>query len=275
MTKLQAFARDIRIQQMIEFKTRGFGHLGGSLSITDCLAALYGEIMNIDPGNPSWEDRDRLVMSKGHAGPALYATLALKGYFPLDVLLTLNQNGTKLPSHCDKNLTPGIDMTTGSLGQGASTAAGMALGLKHSGKKARVYLIIGDGEAQEGQVWEMALFAAQKKLSNLILFLDFNKRQLDGRTETIADLEDPTEKFKSFGWHAVRIPGNDPDRIARTVREVQAAQGEKPGAIILDTEKGAGVQKIIDIELNHHITCSPELADAVISELEEIGRAHV
>ena len=144
----------------------------------------------------------------------------------------------------------------------------MALGLKHSGKKARVYLIIGDGEAQEGQVWEMALFAAQKKLSNLILFLDFNKRQLDGRTETIADLEDPTEKFKSFAWHAVRIPGNDPDRIARTVREVQAAQGEKPGAIILDTEKGAGVQKIIDIELNHHITCSPELADAVISELE-------
>jgi len=268
MTKLQAFARDIRIQQMIEFKTRGFGHLGGSLSITDCLAALYGEIMNIDPGNPSWEDRDRLVMSKGHAGPALYATLALKGYFPLDVLLTLNQNGTKLPSHCDKNLTPGIDMTTGSLGQGASTAAGMALGLKHSGKKARVYLIIGDGEAQEGQVWEMALFAAQKKLSNLILFLDFNKRQLDGRTETIADLEDPTEKFKSFGWHAVRIPGNDPDRIVRTVREVQAAQGEKPGAIILDTEKGAGVQQIVDIELNHHITCAPELADTIISELE-------
>ena len=152
MTKLQAFARDIRIQQMIEFKTRGFGHLGGSLSITDCLAALYGEIMNIDPGNPSWEDRDRLVMSKGHAGPALYATLALKGYFPLDVLLTLNQNGTKLPSHCDKNLTPGIDMTTGSLGQGASTAAGMALGLKHSGKKARVYLIIGDGAVDRKSV---------------------------------------------------------------------------------------------------------------------------
>ena len=268
MSKLKAFARDIRIQQMKEFKARGFGHLGGSLSITDCLAALYGEIMNIDPKNPDWEDRDRLVMSKGHAGPALYATLALKGYFPLDVLLTLNQNGTKLPSHCDKNLTPGIDMTTGSLGQGASTAAGIALGLKHSGKKARVYLVVGDGEAQEGQVWEMAMFAAQKKLNNLILFLDFNKRQLDGRTQEICDLEDPAEKFKAFGWHAVRIPGNDPDLIAATIREVQAAQGDKPGAIILDTEKGAGVPQIIEIELNHHITCSPELADRIIEELE-------
>lgn len=268
MTKLQEFARDIRIQQMRAFKARGFGHLGGSLSITDCLAALYGEIMNIDPKNPTWEDRDRLVMSKGHAGPAVYATLALKGYFPLDVLLTLNQNGTKLPSHCDKNLTTGIDMTTGSLGQGASTAAGMALGLKYSGKSARVYLVIGDGEAQEGQVWEMAMFAAQKKLNNLICFLDFNKRQLDGRTDTICDLENPEEKFKAFGWYAVRIPGNDPDLIAKTIREVQAAQGDKPGAIILDTEKGAGVQKVIDIELNHHITCDAEFADTVIAELE-------
>lgn len=268
MSTLKNFATDIRIQQMIEFKTRGFGHLGGSLSITDCLAALYGEIMNIDPKNPKWEDRDRLVMSKGHAGPAVYATLALKGYFPLDVLLTLNQNGTNLPSHCDMNLTTGIDMTTGSLGQGASTAAGMALGLKHSGKSARVYLVLGDGEAQEGQVWEMALFAAQQKLNNLIAFLDFNKRQLDGRVEDICSLGKPEEKFASFGWYTIRIPGNDPDLIAKTIREVQAAQGDKPAMIVLDTEKGAGVPEVIDIELNHHITIKAEDADKIIADLE-------
>lgn len=268
LTPLKKFANEIRIEQMEEFKARGFGHVGGALSITDCLAALYGEIMNIDPKNPQWEERDRLVMSKGHAGPALYATLAIKGYFPIEMLKTLNQNGTKLPSHCDKNLTPGIDMTTGSLGQGASTAAGMALGLKLSGSKSRVYLIIGDGEAQEGQVWEMALFAPQHKLGNLIAFLDDNKRQLDGYTKDICNIEDVAEKFKSFNWYTLRIDGSDPDKIVEAVKDAQKNQGDRPAIIILDTVKGAGVKQIEETRLNHHLNIKAEDADVYIAELE-------
>ena len=272
ITPLKEFATDIRIQEMIEFKARGFGHTGGSLSVADCLAALYGGIMRIDPKNPQWEDRDRLVMSKGHAGPALYATLALKGYFPLEELKTLNQNGTKLPSHCDRNLTVGVDMTTGSLGQGASTACGMALGLKHSGKDARVYLILGDGECQEGQVWEMALFAAHHKLNNLIAFIDYNKRQLDGYVKDICDLGDLVAKFKSFNWYTTMIKGDDPDLIRQTVLDVQKNQGNRPGMIVLDTIKGAGVPQIENIPLNHHTNVTPEEADEIIAQLEEFKR---
>lgn len=268
LTPLKKFATEIRIQEMEEFKARGFGHMGGALSITDCLAALYGEIMNIDPKNPQWEERDRLVMSKGHAGPALYATLALKGYFPLEMLKTLNQNGTHLPSHCDKNLTTGIDMTTGSLGQGASTAAGMALGLKLSGSKSRVYLILGDGECQEGQVWEMALFAPQHKLGNFIAFLDYNKRQLDGYVKDICNLDDPVAKFESFNWYTRRIDGSDPDKIVAAVKDAQKNQGDKPAMIILDTIKGSGVKEIEEIRLNHHLNIKAEDADKYIAELE-------
>jgi transketolase len=269
LTPLKEFATDIRIQEMEEFKARGFGHIGGSLSITDCLAALYGGIMRIDPKNPKWDDRDRLVMSKGHAGPALYATLALKGYFPLEVLKTLNQNGTTLPSHCDRNLTTGVDMTTGSLGQGASTACGMALGLKLSGKDARVYLILGDGECQEGQVWEMALFAAQHKLGNFIAFLDYNKRQLDGYVADICDLNDPVAKFNSFNWYTQMVKGDDPDKIRAAVLDAQKNQGDRPAMIILDTIKGSGVKQIEEITLNHHINITPELADEIINQLKK------
>lgn len=269
LTPLKEFATDIRIQQMEAFKARGFGHVGGSLSVSDCLAALYGGILRIDPQNPGWEDRDRLVVSKGHSGPAVYAALALKGYFPLSVLRTLNQNGTTLPSHCDRNLTPGIDMTTGSLGQGASTACGMALGLKLSHKDARVYLILGDGECQEGQVWEMALFAAQHKLGNFIAFLDYNKRQLDGYTADICDLEDPAEKFSSFNWYTRRIKGDDPDLIHETILETQKNQEDRPGMIVLDTVKGGGVKQIEEIALNHHVNITAEQADEIIAQLKK------
>ena len=266
-SRLKKLAAEIRIAEMEEFKARGFGHVGGALSITDCLAALYGEIMKFDPKDPKWEGRDRLVMSKGHAGPALYATLALMGYFPKEMLATLNQNGTKLPSHCDKNLTPGIDMTTGSLGQGASTAAGLALGLKAQKSDSRVYLILGDGESQEGQVWEMALFAAQHKLGNFIAFIDFNKRQLDGYVEDICGLEPLDDKFKAFGWYTLRIDGNDPETIADAVKVAQANQGDRPAMIILDTVKGAGVKQIEDTKLNHHLNISAEDADKYLAEL--------
>ena len=178
--KLQEFALEIRIGTVECIKSRGFGHIGGSLSVADLLAVLYGEVMHIDPANPKKVDRDKLVCSKGHAGPAVYATLALKGYFPYEKLFTLNQPGTDLPSHCDRKKTPGVDMTTGSLGQGTSTAVGLALGDRLQGRDCRTYLIVGDGEAEEGQVWEAAMFTAAKKLTNLVWIIDWNKKQLDG-----------------------------------------------------------------------------------------------
>lgn len=270
MTHLKKFAAQIRIEQIKCVKKRGFGHIGGALSATDVIAALYGGIMRIDPKNPNWEERDRLVCSKGHAGPALYAALALKGYFPMDWLQTLNIPGTKLPSHCDMNLTPGIDMTTGSLGQGASTAAGMAIGLKYDKPDATVYLILGDGESNEGQVWEMALFAAAKKLNNLIAFIDYNRRQLDGKTEDILDMGDLEAKFKSFDWFAQSVDGSDPDAIAVAIKKAKAEQGDRPAMIVLDTVKGAGVPAIEEMEFNHHISMDPEFCDQAIAILEKL-----
>jgi len=170
-------ALEIRKMTIEEIGTLGVGHIGGAMSVVEILTLLYFDRMKVDPKNPRMEDRDQLVLSKGHAGPTLYATLALKGFFPMDWLSTLNQGGTHLPSHCDRNQTPGIDMTTGSLGQGFSAAVGIALGLRMDKKPSRVYTIIGDGESDEGQIWEAALFAAHQGLSNLVAFTDYNKQQ--------------------------------------------------------------------------------------------------
>ena len=168
------FSADIRSECIKMISKIGVGHVGGCLSIADVLACLYGGVMNIDPSRPRWEDRDRFVLSKGHADPAMYAALALKGYFPMDMLDTLNQPPTNLPSHTDMNRTPGVDMTTGSLGQGISSAVGIALGCRLKGKDNYTYVIVGDGESQEGQVWEAAMFAGAKQLSHLIAFVDYN-----------------------------------------------------------------------------------------------------
>lgn len=270
MTNLKKFAAELRREELKEFKELGFGHIGGSLSATDVIAALYGELMKYDPKNPAWEQRDRLVCSKGHAGPAIYAALAIKGFFPMDWLMTLNKPHTHLPSHCDKNLTPGIDMTTGSLGQGASTAAGMALALKINKSDSHVYLIMGDGECDEGQVWEMAMFAAHKKLGNLIAFIDYNHKQLDGSTDEIMDIGDVESKFKSFGWITQSISGNDPDLIVAAVRKAQAEQGDRPAMIVLNTIKGYGVPSVEAIEFNHHINVSAEFADEAIAALDKM-----
>src|SRR5215510_3597053 len=175
---LKKQAKEIRKLTIEEIGTLGTGHIGGAMSIVDLLALLYFHRMKVDPKNPRWEERDQLVVSKGHSGPAVYAALALKGFFPKDWLYTLNKGGTKLPSHCDRNLTPGIDMTTGSLGQGFSAAIGIALGLRLDKKTSTVYTIIGDGESNEGQIWEGALFGGMQKLSNLVAFTDYNKQQL-------------------------------------------------------------------------------------------------
>lgn len=237
--ELRIFSKNIQIKTIETIAGLGIGHVGGSLSIADVLAVLYGKEMNYDPRVPRWDDRDWLVVSKGHAGPAVYSALALKGFFPMEQLQTLNQSGTHLPSHCDRNLTVGIDITTGSLGQGASAAAGVALGLKLREKKNRVYLILGDGEIEEGQVWEMAMFAANRKLSNLIAFVDNNKLQIDGTVDELCSLGDITEKFAAFGWNARRVDGHDVEAIDAAILEAKG-ETERPTVIVLDTVKGKG-----------------------------------
>jgi len=206
-------------------------------------------------------------MSKGHAGPSLYATLALKGFFPASELTTLNQAGTNLPSHCDRNRTPGIDMTTGSLGQGMSTAIGVALGNRLDRRGSYTYLILGDGECDEGQVWEGALFAGHRKLDNLIAFVDYNKKQLDGYTKDICDLGDVAAKFAQFGWFAQDVDGHDIEQINAAI-EKATAQHEQPSMIVLHTVKGKGCPFVEKTMLNHHMMFTKEQVDEVIALLE-------
>ena len=205
MEDLKQICADVRADVVTTIGTLGVGHIGGSLSIVDLLVVLYEKHMNIDPKNPKMEGRDRLIVSKGHSGPAVYAMLARKGYFDKSWLLTLNQSGTNLPSHCDMNRTPGIDMTTGSLGQGFSCAMGIALASKIRKDGATIYTIIGDGESQEGQIWEAAMFGAQQKLSNVIAFTDYNNMQIDGDVSDICDIADLGAKWRAFGWHTIEL----------------------------------------------------------------------
>ncbi|MDR2159067.1 MAG: transketolase [Treponema sp.] len=264
---LKTFAARIRMETVKSVGARGFGHLGGALSVVEALAVLYGGVMRIDPRRPDWAERDKLVMSKGHAGPALYATLALKGYFPPDWLKTLNQPGTRLPSHCDRTLTPGIDMTTGSLGQGVSTAIGLALAQRMDGGDRRTWLITGDGELNEGQTWEGALFAPQQKLTNFVWLVDYNRKQLDGTTGEIIDLGDLAAKFSAFGWHARSTAGNDVEAVAEAMAEA-TAETARPSCIILNTIKGAGIPFVEEIELNHHIIFKGELLEKSVAWME-------
>lgn len=266
--ELKEFAIKIRIEAMKSIGNLGVGHIGGTLSVAEVLAVLYGEVMKINPENPRWKDRDWLVMSKGHAGPALYATLALKGYFKMEELMTLNKPGTILPSHCDRNLTPGVDMTTGSLGQGASSAAGIALGNRMNKVDNYTYLILGDGECDEGQVWEMALFAGHRKLNNLIAFVDYNKQQLDGYTKDICDLGDLKKKFEDFGWYAKSIDGHDVAAIYEAVCQAKLNK-EKPSMIILNTVKGKGIKAYEGSLKNHNFSISKEELESVLAELED------
>ena len=263
--ELEKFAAEIRLATVECIKSRGFGHIGGSLSVCDALAVLYGEIMNVDPKNPKKADRDKLVSSKGHAGPAVYATLALKGYFPKEDLYTLNQPGTNFPSHCDMNKTPGVDMTTGSLGQGTSEAVGLALGDKLQGRDCTTYLLVGDGEANEGQVWEAAMFTAAKKLTNLVWLIDWNKKQLDGYVSDILEPFDFEEKFKAFGFDACTIDGND---VAQLKEALSKKATDKPIAIILDTVKGKGVTEVEEAAGNHSMNVKPEVFDGWIDEIK-------
>jgi transketolase len=218
----------------------GSGHPGGSLSALDIITALYFEIMQHDPKNPSWEKRDRFVLSKGHAAPALYATLAEAGYFPIDELDTLRQVGSRLQGHPDMKRLPGIEMSTGSLGQGLATAVGMALGLKLSKHRNRVYCMIGDGESEEGSIWEAGMAAKHYKCDNLTVFLDRNELQIDGPTEKVMTLEPLADKWKAFGWNVIEINGHDFKKIIKAVDEAKERQG-RPTMIIAHTVKGKGV----------------------------------
>ncbi len=252
---------------MTTIGTLGVGHIGGSLSIVDLLVVLYEKYMNIDPKNPSKEGRDRLIVSKGHSGPAVYAMLAYKGYFDKSWLLTLNQSGTNLPSHCDMNRTPGIDMTTGSLGQGFSCAVGIALASKIRKDGATIYTIIGDGESQEGQIWEAAMFGAQQKLNNVIAFTDYNNMQIDGNVSDICDLPNLGDRWRSFGWNTIEVEnGHDLEAIDTAI--AQAKKADKPSMIILKTIKGKGVQFIEKMGFaNHSIPMTKEQMEAAIAEI--------
>ena len=262
---LRIFAAQIRIALLEEMKARGFGHIGGSLSICDLLAVLYGKVMKYDPKNPKWADRDKLVSSKGHAGPAIYATLALKGFFPMEELKTLNRPGTNLPSHCDKNKTIGIDCTTGSLGQGTSQAVGMALGDKLKGRDCRTFLIVGDGEIDEGQCWEAAMFTAAKKVNNLVWIIDDNKKQLDGLTADILPTFDLRAKMEAFGFEAIRVPGNDVEALYDALTREAT---DKPIAIVMDNIKGSGVKAVEETAANHSMTVPAETWDSYIAQVK-------
>lgn len=259
--------REIRRNILLEIGTLGVGHIGGSLSIVELLVTLYYKYMNIDPRNPQKDGRDRLIVSKGHSGPAVYAVLADLGYFPKDWLLTLNKPGTNLPSHCDMNRTPGIDMTTGSLGQGFSCAVGIAKAslLKNDG--ATIYTVIGDGESQEGQIWEAAMFASAHKLKNLIAFTDNNKLQLDGKVSDICGVEPLADKWRAFGWNVISVTnGNNCEEIDSAI--TAAKNSEMPTMIILNTVKGCGIKFAEEAGTsNHSMPISEEMFEEGMKEL--------
>ena len=261
-------AVQIRKNIMRTIASKGSGHVGGSLSIADTLAVLYSGVMNVDPADPKKADRDYIVLSKGHAGPAMYGVLAAKGFFDEAILDTLNQNRTILPSHTDRLKTPGIDITTGSLGQGTSLAAGAALADKLNGASSRTFLILGDGELDEGQVWECALFAAARKLTNLITIVDVNGKQLDGTTDEICALGSIEKKFEAFGYHVISVKnGNDTQQVFDALQEA-LAEREIPSAVILHTVKGAGVEKYASMANCHSTTVSKEDLPAFYAELD-------
>ncbi len=244
------------------------GHPGGSLSCTEILTYLYFKKMKVDPKNPKWEERDPFVLSKGHAAPALYAVLAERGFFDPKELLNLRQIGSMLQGHPDLKKIPGVDMSTGSLGQGVSAAVGMALSSKHFGPDFKVYSVLGDGEIEEGQVWEAAMFAANKKLNNLVLFVDNNNLQIDGSVDEVNSPHPIDKKFEAFGFNVICIDdGNDFDKIEDALSK--ADKSDKPTAIIAKTVKGKGVSYMENAVNWHGAAPNDELYEQAMAELKE------
>jgi len=230
----------------------GSGHLGGALSLTEIVISLYWRILRHDPAHPKWEDRDRLIMSKGHAGPVLYVALAYRGFYDKKLLATLNADDTMLPSHCDRLRTPGIDMTAGSLGQGLSCAVGFAMAGRIRGQSHDVYCVIGDGESDEGMIWEAAMFAGHRKLDNLIAICDYNKLQIDGFTDEVITLEPLADKWRAFNWEVLEMDGHDWDDIYQTINQARAVQG-KPTMIIAHTVKARDCCVVENTPESHNV----------------------
>lgn len=239
-TQLEEQARQLRISIVKALHRSQSGHTGGSLSAIDMVTALYFYKMRHNPAEPTWQGRDRFVLSKGHAAPALYAALSEAGYFPKEDMMTLRRLGSHLQGHPDSKGTPGVDVCTGSLGQGLSMANGMALGLKADGKDNRVYAILGDGELQEGQVWEAAMAAAHYKLDNLCAMVDANNLQIDGEVSRVMNVAPITDKFRAFGWHVLDIDGHDMGAIMAALDAAETVKGQ-PTVIVARTVKGKGV----------------------------------
>lgn len=244
-TELKKLACKVRMGVIEGTFNAKSGHPGGSLSIADIITYLYFKEMNVDPKNPSWEDRDRFVLSKGHTAPALYSALALKGFFPFDLIKTLRKPDSILQGHPSMRYTPGVDMSTGSLGQGISAAVGMALGAKLKGKNFRVYTALGDGEIEEGQVWEAAMFAGNHKLDNLVAVVDYNNLQIDGTLDEVNSPCPIDEKFAAFGWNVIVINGHCFDEIDEAFKKAKEFKG-KPTCIVAKTVKGKGVSFMED-----------------------------
>lgn len=269
LNQLQEASRQMRISILRSVAEAGSGHPGGSLSCTDILSALYfGGILNHDPRNPRLESRDRFILSKGHAAPALYAALAHAGYFPVEELLTLRKLGTRLQGHPDCRLLPGIEVSTGSLGQGLSIAAGMAAGLVLDGSDATVFALLGDGECQEGQVWEAAMFSAHRGLDNLVAVVDRNGLQIDGATEDVCDPGDVALKFSAFGWNAVEVDGHDIEAVMAALASAKADRSGKPTAIVAHTVKGKGVSFMENQAGWHGKAPNAEQLAAALAELD-------
>ena len=271
-TKLEMLkekALNIRLGALKGIHAASSGHPGGSLAIADILAYLYFAEMNVDPKDPKNADRDRFVLSKGHAAPALYSVLANRGYFDTELLKTLRHVGSILQGHPDKKHIPGVDMSSGSLGQGISCATGMALSAKHFGGAYRVYTIVGDGESEEGQVWEAAMFASAKKLSNLTAFVDVNGLQIDGTVEEVNNPLPLDEKFAAFGWNVIVIDGHDFEQIENALIEAEKVT-DKPTAIIMKTVKGKDVSFMENNVSWHGAAPNAEQYEVAMSELKKL-----
>ena len=269
--RLDAIARACRVQIIRMLTHAGSGHPGGSLSVIDVLVSIMFGRLRHDPKRPDWPDRDRIVLSKGHAVPALYAVMAAAGYFPQDRLITLRKLGSPLQGHPDRTALPGIEAATGSLGEGLSVAVGMALGLRMSGSAARVYCILGDGEIQEGQVWEAAMSAPKlgqpdHPLDNLTVILDYNRIQLDDFVAKILDLEPVVGKWQSFGWPVLEVDGHSVDQIGKALDQAEATKGH-PTLVVAHTVKGKGVSFMENNPEWHGKSPKPAEAIAAIREI--------
>ena len=260
---LKSITKRMRAHIVTMLAEAGSGHPGGSLSATDIIATLYFKHMQIDPDNPDWEDRDRFVLCKGHAAPALYAALAIRGFFPEEELLTVRKLGSRLQGHPCRSVTPGVDMSTGSLGQGLSTANGMALAGRLDGRDYYVYCIMGDGELQEGQVWEAAMSAAHYKLDHVIAFVDHNKLQIDGSNDQVMSIMPIDEKFRAFGWNVLTIDGHDLDAIDGAILQAKQCAG-KPTVIIAETIKGKGVSFMENVADWHGVAPTAQQAQEAL-----------